>query len=145
MSDYSKNVAPGGSSEPPAPPHQYNRQDPDQQELTSILRSWNLLKDPTSCIALGLDGVLRNLSGDRTVLDAVGLPPRLIMALEARVPPHLRDDGHTKLLDGTKTPKEQWFNPPEGLLPPPLSEEQMKEARELASRMGPLPNPYSTC
>ena len=28
--------------------------------------------------------------------------------------------------DGTKVPREQWFNPPEGILPPPMT----AEARE---------------
>ena len=100
----------------------FNPEDSDQQEVSSILRGFK--RDPTSCISLGKDGVLRNLNGDREVLDAAGLSPKLIRALLDRMPPAYRNgsDG----VDGTKTPREQWFNPDKTLLPQPLTDEQKK-------------------
>ena len=70
------------------PPHTFDRNHPDQQEITAILAKFN--KDPLSVISLGKDGVLRTLSADRAVLDAVGLSPRLVKAFLDRVPPDYR-------------------------------------------------------
>jgi hypothetical protein len=107
-----------------------NRDDPEQQEISQIIRSWNITKDPTSIINLGKDGVLRNLSGDREVLDAVGLRPSLIEAFLSRLPEDWRQgyDG----LDGSKIPKELWYKPnnPEALFPPPLSKEKQEASRK---------------
>ena len=70
------------------PPHTFDRNHPDQQEITAILAKFN--KDPLNVISLGKDGVLRTLSADRAVLDAVGLSPRLVKAFLDRVPPDYR-------------------------------------------------------
>ncbi|KAK5659117.1 hypothetical protein OQA88_1207 [Cercophora sp. LCS_1] len=100
------------------------RDDPDQAELSAILRSWKM--DPDGIISLGNDGVLRSLTADRDVIDAVGLRPGLIKAMHARVPPQARTVD--EIVDGTKTPREQWFNPDKTLLPPPLKELQRQRA-----------------
>jgi hypothetical protein len=110
----------------------WDRNDPDQQELSKIYKSWNIPKDPTSIIMLAEDGVLRNLSGDRKVHDAVGLSPRLIKAFLNRMRRDQRPDrSHVfEGVDGTKTPKEKWYKPdnPETLFPPPLSKEMTEKA-----------------
>jgi hypothetical protein len=48
---------PTSSEAPSNPPHTYDRNHPDQQEVTAILAKFN--KDPLSIISLGKDGVLR--------------------------------------------------------------------------------------
>jgi hypothetical protein len=105
----------------------FNPEDPDQREVSSILRGFK--KDLTSCISLGKDGVLRNLNGDREVLDAVGISPKLIKAFLDHMPPAYRNgfDG----VNGTKTLREQWFNPDKTLLPQPLSDEKKKAIEAL--------------
>lgn len=106
----------------------FNRQDPDQQEVTKILTGFR--HDPTllGCISLGKDGVLRSLTADRDVVDAAGLSPRLITALLDRMPLEYRD-GFGEA-DGTKTSREQWFNPDKSMLPLPLTDEQKEAANE---------------
>ncbi|OCL10786.1 hypothetical protein AOQ84DRAFT_256386, partial [Glonium stellatum] len=49
----------------------------DQQELRNAIR--NLRHDPTltGCFSLGKYGVMRSLTADREVIDAVTLSPRL--------------------------------------------------------------------
>jgi hypothetical protein len=36
---------------------------------------------------------------------------------------------HLEDADGSKTPKEKWFSPDDGVLPPPLSKEKLDEVR----------------
>lgn len=106
----------------------FDREDPDQQEVSKILAH---LKDDLSLLgiyALGKDGVLRSLTADRDVIDAAGLTPKLIKALQDRVPPDARGDLGDA--DGTKVPREEWFHPDKSLLPPPLSEEKREQARK---------------
>lgn len=100
----------------------FNPEDSDQPEVSSILRGFK--EDPTSCISLDKDGVLRNLNGDREVLDAVGISPKFIKACLARIPPAYRN-GFDEA-DGTKIPKEQLFSPDKILLPKPLTDEQKR-------------------
>jgi hypothetical protein len=105
----------------------FDREDPAQQKLSSILEGFRK-DDPTSCISLGEDGVLRNLTGDREVLNAESLSPELIKAIQDRVPPMFRRDFQG--VDGSKVPKEKWFNPDKSLLPEALTEEQKRRAME---------------
>ena len=117
------------SETPPNPPHTYDRNTPDQQEITAILAKFN--KDPLelSVISLGKDGVLRNLSADRAVLDAVGLSPRLVKAFLDRVPPEYRAlTPELEDADGSKATYEEMWHPDPGLLPRPMGEEQKKKA-----------------
>ncbi|KAK1831034.1 hypothetical protein QBC39DRAFT_352715 [Podospora conica] len=106
------------------------RDDPDQIELTAILRSLKL--DPHGVICPGQDGVLRSLTADRDVIDAVGLRPALIKAMQALVPPEARVVDET--VDGTKVPREQWFNIDKRLLPPTLAEQQRQRQRFMVGR-----------
>jgi hypothetical protein len=116
------------SSEPPSnPPHTYDRNDPDQQEVTAILAKFN--KDPLSVISLGKDGVLRTLSADRAVLDAVGLRPQLVKAFLDRVPPEYRAlTPELEDADGSKASHEELWHPDPSLLPRPMGEEQKRKA-----------------
>jgi len=118
---------PASSEAPSNPPHTYDRNHPDQQEVTAILAKFN--KDPLSIISLGKDGVLRTLSADREVLDAVGLSPRLVKAFLDRVPPEYRAlTPELEDVDGSKATEEELWHPDASLLPRPMSEEQKKKA-----------------
>lgn len=115
------------SEEPSKPPHTFDRNHPDQQEITAILAKFN--KDPMSVISLGKDGVLRTLSADRAVLDAVGLSPRLVKAFLDRVPPDYRAlKPELEDADGSKASEEELWHPDASLLPRPMSEEQKKKS-----------------
>lgn len=97
-----------------------------EQELENILGS--IKHDPSlmGILSLGKDGVMRSLTADRRVVDAVGLRPNLIVAFLGRLPPEIRQTyGVNKDADGTKVPKEQWFSPDISLLPEPMSDEVM--------------------
>jgi len=118
---------PASSGAPSNPPHTYDRNHPDQQEVTAILAKFN--KDPLSIISLGKDGVLRTLSADRAVLDAVGLSPRLVKAFLDRVPPEYRAlTPELEDVDGFNATEEELWHPDASLLPRPMSEEQKKKA-----------------
>jgi hypothetical protein len=106
-----------------------DRTHPDQQEVTAILSAFN--KDPKhlSIISLGRDGVLRNLTADRDVLDAVRLSPRLVKAFLDRVPPAYRAlTPEIEDVDGSGVSEEQLWHPDKGLLPPPMEEGKKVEA-----------------
>jgi hypothetical protein len=112
---------------PSAQPHTYDGNQPDQQEITAILANFN--KDALSIISLGKDGVLRTLSADRAVLDAVGLSPRLVKAFLDRVPPEYRAlTPELENVDGSKATEEELWHPDASLLPRPMGEEQKKKA-----------------
>src|SRR5690242_1194496 len=94
----------------------------DQVEITTLLANLKQDLSLTGIISLGTDGVLRSLTWDRRVVDAVGLSPAQITSFLRRVPGELGDPKPFARADGTKVSHEQWFNPGPGLLPPPLSE-----------------------
>ena len=111
--------------------HTYDRTHPDQVEVSAILATFN--KDPKhlSIISLGKDGVMRNLTADRAVLDAVRFSPRLVKAFLDRVPPDYRQlTPELEDADGREVGEEQLWHPDMSLLPPPMSEE--KKAAALA-------------
>jgi len=127
------------NSQPSPPPaHDEQTQDETQKELSETLEC--LQHDPTlngvwSC---GKDGVLRSLTADREVVDAVALRPELIKALLDRMPHRAQNEIDYRGVDGTKVPREQWFHPDKSLLPPPytppperrnLSPEQLENNR----------------
>ncbi|KAE8329798.1 hypothetical protein BDV39DRAFT_202745 [Aspergillus sergii] len=95
---------------------------PDQKELSNIFR--NVKSSPDAAFVLGCDGVLRALTIDHDVQDAVGLPPRLIKAFLDRdtFDPQMED--MYRGVDGTKVSQEQCWKPGPSLLPPPFSEEE---------------------
>ena len=118
---------PTSSEAPSNTPHTYDRNHPDQQEVTAILAKFN--KDPLSIISLGKDGVLRTLSADRVVLDAVDLSPRLVKAFLDRVPPEYRAlTPELEDVDGSKATEEELWHPNASLLPQPMSEDQKRKA-----------------
>ncbi|KAL1602099.1 hypothetical protein SLS59_005267, partial [Nothophoma quercina] len=88
-------------------------------------------KDPLSVISLGKDGVLRTLSADRAVLDAVGLSPRLVKAFLDRVPPDYRAlTPELEGADGSEASYQELWRPDASLLPRPMGEDQKKKALE---------------
>lgn len=102
----------------------------DQEELSKILRI--LRDDPTlmGVISLGEDGVLRTLTADHDVVDAIALPPRLIKAMLDRLPFDQGMEDKFRGVDGTGISHEQWFHPDKALLPPPMSEETKEKTRK---------------
>ncbi|EWG49042.1 hypothetical protein FVEG_08662 [Fusarium verticillioides 7600] len=99
-----------------------------QAELSDI---WGKLEHHPSydgVFSLGKDGILRSLGTDRDVHDAIPLSPELIKALLDRLPFRPENEIDFRGVDGKNTPKEQWYHPDKGLLPPPLvqTEEQRK-------------------
>lgn len=101
--------------------------DADQVEITTLLSNLKQDLSLTGVISLGTDGVLRSLTWDRRVVDAVGLSPAQITSFLRRIPGELGDPKPFAGADGTKVSHEQWFNPDPGLLPPPLSEEKREK------------------
>jgi hypothetical protein len=41
---------------------------------------------------------------------------------------------HLEDADGTKTPREKWFKPDEGILPPPLSQENYDKVKNSSEK-----------
>ena len=91
-----------------------------------------------SVISLGKDGVLRNLTASREVLDAVGLSRRLVKAFLDRVPPEYRAlTPELEDVDGSQVEQEQLWHPDSSLLPPPMEEGKKLEAlAKLGERQG---------
>ncbi|KAH6870436.1 hypothetical protein BKA58DRAFT_385071 [Alternaria rosae] len=106
----------------------YDTSDPLQQEVTRILKSFK--NDILGITFLGNDGILRSLTADRRVLSAEGLRPDLIEAFLSRLPQDFKAQ-MTNLVfaDGTKTPKEKWFEPDAGTLPEPLSQQEIDKVK----------------
>ncbi|KNG50880.1 hypothetical protein TW65_01858 [Stemphylium lycopersici] len=108
-------------------PH-WDTTDPLQQEVSRIMKS--LPRDLCGVLALGSDGVLRSVTADRKVLGAEGLTPELAQAFSMRLPEDYRAKiTHPVTADGTKLPKEKWFDPDPGILPKPLAREKVEEIR----------------
>ncbi|KAB8259287.1 hypothetical protein BDV32DRAFT_150610 [Aspergillus pseudonomiae] len=96
---------------------------PDQKDLSNIIRNLKASRD-SAAFLLGTDGVLRSLTGDYDVIDAIGLPPRLIKAFLDRDVFDQEIEDMFRGSDGTKVPQEQWWKLDPSLLPPPLTEEE---------------------
>jgi hypothetical protein len=124
----------------------HDSNDSIQKEVSQILK--NFRYDIMGVISLGKDGIMRSLTWDRQVLSAEPFSNQLRVALIASVantntaPEQvgaflLRFKGTSleewnKTLenaDGTKTPKEKWFQPDDDVLPPPLSREKWNEVK----------------
>lgn len=97
---------------------------PDQKELSNIMRNLKSSSDGTAAFVMGTDGVLRTLTIDYDVIDAIGLPPRLIKAFLDRDVFNQNIEDMFRGADGTKVTQEQWWRPDPSLLPPPLTAEQ---------------------
>ncbi|KAG9496104.1 hypothetical protein J7337_012680 [Fusarium musae] len=114
-----------------------------QAELSDI---WGKLEHHPSydgVFTLGKDGILRSLGPDRDVHDAIPLSPQLIKALLDRLPFRPENEIDFRGVDGKNTPKEQWYHPDKGLLPPPLvqTEEQRKLIESKRDETRRIPNP----
>ncbi|KAH7469507.1 hypothetical protein FOMA001_g14250 [Fusarium oxysporum f. sp. matthiolae] len=110
----------------------YRDLSPEQQEMSDILYKMerhNL--DLLGIAELGRDGIFRYLDADRNIHYAIALRPALIKALLDRTPYNQEEEEFWHGINGTKVPKDQWYNPPPGILPPPLSEEYRNEGRQL--------------
>ncbi|RMJ19113.1 hypothetical protein CDV36_001244 [Fusarium kuroshium] len=105
-----------------------------QRDLIAISR--RLPVDPLGVHCLGRDGVMRSVTANRQVLGAVPLEPRLIKASLDILDYDEELEAEFRGVDGTKAPKEHWFEPPPGILPPPLSKEQLEEARKFTEENG---------
>ena len=81
-------------------------------------------------LAMGPDGVLRTLTPDCDVIDAIGLPPRLIKAFLDRTAFDQEIQGMFRGADGTQVPQGQWWKPDPSLLPPPMTEEEKARVKQ---------------
>jgi hypothetical protein len=118
----------------------------NQKELSQILKGLKHDLTLNGVFSLGKDGVLRSLTADREVVDAVALRPELIKALLDRMPYNPQAEIDYRGVDGTKVPQEKWFHPDRSLLPAPfnppeerrnLSPEELEKNRlMLESRLG---------
>jgi hypothetical protein len=102
--------------------HDKQAQKEAQEELSQLLRC--LQHDPTlnGILNLGKDGVLRSLTADREVVDAIGLRPELIKAFLDRMPFKAQNEIDFRGADGTKVSREQWFHPVDkSTFPPPYT------------------------
>ncbi|KAF4446452.1 hypothetical protein F53441_9909 [Fusarium austroafricanum] len=129
MTDNNDNI-PQCSFPPGSERVEYKDLDPAQKELSDILS--NIKHDPTlmGVVHLGQDGIFRSLTADRDVVDAVPFSPLLIKAMMDRLPYREQTDKDFRGINGTKTPKEQWYKPLPGILPPPLEEEHRERSEE---------------
>lgn len=103
---------------------------PDQKELSSILDNLQAGPNGDALFAMGTDGILRTLSLDQDVIDAISLPPRLIKAFLDRCPYDQLIEEMFRGADGTTVPETQWWNPDPSLLPPPLTAEEKALAKK---------------
>ncbi|PQE15864.1 hypothetical protein CJF31_00008470 [Rutstroemia sp. NJR-2017a BVV2] len=114
------------------PSHHKEQQMANQKELSRILRDIKHDLTLNGILALGKDGILRSLTADREVVDAVSLRPELMKALLDRMPYDPQAEIDYRGVDGTKTSKEQWFHPDRSLLP--LSYTPPEERRNLSPK-----------
>ncbi|KAF9776091.1 hypothetical protein IL306_005756 [Fusarium sp. DS 682] len=112
----------------------YKDLSPEQKELSDILCNMDRDPDLMGCADLGKDGVFRFLDANSNIHYAVPLRPALIKALLDRLPYDPEVEKSWRGIDGTNVPKEQWYNPPDGILPPPLTEEQRREEQEIIEK-----------
>lgn len=109
-------------------PHPSNH--PDQKELTNIIYSLDEGASGSALFVMCTDGVLRTLTPDCEVIDAIGLPPRLIKACIDRDTFDQDLEDMFRGADGTRVSQEQWWKPDPSLLPPPMTAEESAWAKE---------------
>lgn len=98
---------------------------PDQKELIAIVDKLHTLS--LGRLTLGSDGVLRSLNLENEVVDAVGLPTRLIKAFMDRFAYNEKLEARFHNSDGTLVPEEHWWAPDVSILPQPYTAE-LKDA-----------------
>lgn len=103
---------------------------PDQKELSNIICSLDEGASGSAPFVMGTDGVLRTLTPDCEVIDAIGLPPRLIKAFLDRDTFDQELEDMFRAAGGTKVSQEQWWKPDPSLLPPPMTAEENAWAKK---------------
>ncbi|KAF2846239.1 hypothetical protein T440DRAFT_558389 [Plenodomus tracheiphilus IPT5] len=110
----------------------WDRSDPIQQEVSLGLKG--LKKDIMGVISLGKDGIMRSLTADRRVLDAIPMTLEQINAFEQRLGADFPwKIGGSAGPNGLETPKEKWFQPDAGILPGPLRQESFDEIKSMSN------------
>ncbi|BDD54907.1 hypothetical protein MAP00_000480 [Monascus purpureus] len=82
-----------------------------------------LHRDPLVCIDVGTDEAMRSPTLDNEVIDAIGLPPRLLKVMLDMFPYNKDVEARYRGVDGTKVPKDQWMNPDPSPIRKPLAPE----------------------
>lgn len=113
---------------------EYRDLSPEQKEVSDILRRMECDPYLMAYAHLGSDGVIRNIDANNNIIYAEPLRPALIKGFLDRLPYDEEAEKSLRGVDGTKVPKEQWYNPPEGVIPPPTPEEIRKESLELLEK-----------
>ncbi|CAG7562606.1 unnamed protein product [Fusarium equiseti] len=113
---------------------EYKDLSPEQKEVSDILRRMECDPYLMAYTHLGDDGVIRQIDADNNIIYAEPLRPALIKAFLDRLPYDEEAEKSLRGVDGTKVPKEQWYNPPEGVIPPPTPEEIRKESLEILGK-----------
>lgn len=113
---------------------EYKDLSPEQKEVSDILRRMECDPYLMAYTHLGNDGVIRNIDVDNNIIYAEPLRPVLIKGFLDRLPYDEEAEKSLRGVDGTKVPKEHWYNPPEGILPPPAPEEIRKESLEFLEK-----------
>ncbi|OGM40760.1 hypothetical protein ABOM_010891 [Aspergillus bombycis] len=103
---------------------------PDQKELSTINSNLNSGADGIAPYVIGTDGVLRTLTPDCDVIDAIGLPPRLVKAFLDRTTFDQKIEDMFCGADGMKVCQEQWWKPDPSLLPPPMTAKEKAQAEK---------------
>jgi hypothetical protein len=112
----------------------YKDLSPEQKEVSDILRRMECDPYLPVYVHLGSDGVIRLLDADSNILHAEPLRPALIKGFLDRGPYDKEEEISFLGIDGTRVPKEQWYHPPEGIIPPPMPEDMKKEAQEIMEK-----------
>ena len=107
---------------------EYKDLSPEQKEVSDILRRMECDPYLMAYTHLGNDGVIRNIDADNNIIYAEPLRPALIKGFLDRLPYDEEAEKSLRGVDGTKVPKEHWYNPPDGVIPPPTPEEIRKES-----------------
>ncbi|KAJ4114734.1 hypothetical protein NW768_011288 [Fusarium equiseti] len=113
---------------------EYKDLSPVQKEVSDILHRMECDPYLMAYTHLGDDGVIRQIDANNNVLYAEPLRPALIKGFLDRLPYDKEAEKTLRGVDGTKVPKEQWYNPPDGVIPPPMPEEIRKESLELLEK-----------
>ena len=113
---------------------EYKDLSPEQKEVSDILRRMECDPYLMAYTHLGDDGVIRQIDANNDIIYAEPLRPALIKGFLDRLPFDEEAEKSLRGVDGTKVPKEQWYNPPKGVIPPPTPQEIRKESLEILEK-----------